>query len=150
MYSDGKTTDLINGSKWTRNPVTRKVETVIKRIMEIRFRQNTPAISEIKSFEDDLFNLIGNIEFRNARNEFQKSLANDLKKINSSPNIFIFADKITRNIYETLLDIFDKLMHDDITKTYNIYILYKFCISNEISRVRQSELTIKSDALFTT
>jgi hypothetical protein len=28
--------------------------------------------------------------------------------------------------------------------------LYKFCISNEISRVRQSELTIKSDALFTT
>ena len=60
------------------------------------------AILEMKPFEDDLFNLIDNIKFRNARNEFQESLANDLKKINSSPNIFVFADK-TRNIYETPL-----------------------------------------------
>ena len=43
-----------------------------------------PAILEMKPFEDDLFNLIENIKFRNARNEFQESLANDLKKINSS------------------------------------------------------------------
>ena len=44
-------------------------------------------------------------------------MANDLKKINSSNNIFIFADK-TRNIYETSLDTYDKLHHDNITKTY--------------------------------
>jgi hypothetical protein len=44
-------------------------------------------------------------------------LANDLKKINSSPNIFVFADK-TRNIYETPLDTYDKLLHNNITKTY--------------------------------
>ena len=75
------------------------------------------AILEMKPFEDELFNLIDNIKFRNARNEFQESLANDLKKINSSPNIFVFADK-TRNIYETPLDTYDKLMHDNITKTY--------------------------------
>ena len=76
-----------------------------------------PAILEMKPFEGDLFNLIENITFRNARNEFQESLANDLKKINSSPNIFVFADK-TRNIYGTPLDTYDKLMHDNITKTY--------------------------------
>jgi hypothetical protein len=39
------------------------------------------------------------IKFRNARNEFQESLANYLKKINSSSNIFVFVDK-TRNIYK--------------------------------------------------
>ncbi len=50
-------------------------------------------------------------------NQFQTSLANDLKKINSSPNIFVFADK-TRNIYETSLDTYNKLMHDNITKAY--------------------------------
>jgi hypothetical protein len=45
-------------------------------------------------------------------------LANDLKKINSSPNIFIFADK-TRNIYEASLGTYNnKLLHDNITKTY--------------------------------
>jgi hypothetical protein len=48
---------------------------------------------------------------------YKKSLANDLKKINSSPNIFIFADK-TRNIYEASLDTYNKLLHDNITKTY--------------------------------
>jgi hypothetical protein len=44
-------------------------------------------------------------------------LANDLKKINSSINISVFTDK-TKNIYETQLDTYDKLMHDNITKTY--------------------------------
>ncbi len=71
----------------------------------------------MKSFENDVINLIENIQFRNAENQFQTSLANDLKKINSSPNIFVFADK-TRNIYETSLDTYNKLMHDNITKAY--------------------------------
>ena len=42
---------------------------------------------------------------------------NELKKINSSDKIFVFADK-TRNIYETSLDTYNKLLHDNITKTY--------------------------------
>ena len=44
-------------------------------------------------------------------------MANNLKKINSSPNIFIFADK-TRNSYKTSLDTYNKLLHDNITKAY--------------------------------
>ena len=76
-----------------------------------------PIILEMKPFENDVINLIENIKFRNAENQFQISLANDLKKINSSPNIFVLADK-TRNIYDTPLDTYNKLMHDNITKTY--------------------------------
>ncbi len=76
-----------------------------------------PTILEMKSFENDVINLVENIKFRNAENQFQTSLANDLKKINSSPNIFVFADK-TRNTYETSLDTYNKLMHDNITKAY--------------------------------
>ncbi len=75
-----------------------------------------PTILEMKSFENDVINLIENIKIRNAENQFQRSLANDLKKINSSPNIFVFADK-TRNIYETSLDTYNKLMHDKATIT---------------------------------
>ena len=84
-----------------------------------RFPSNKtpPTILEMKSFENDVINLIENIKFRNTANQFQISLANDLKKINSSPNIFVFADK-TRNIYETSLDTYNKLMHDNITKAY--------------------------------
>ena len=61
--------------------------------------------------------LLESIKFRDTKNHFQENLANDLKKINSSDKIFIFADK-TRNIYETPLDTYNKLLHDNITKTY--------------------------------
>ena len=66
--------------------------------------KSPPSIPLLKPFEDDLIKLIENVKFRRPKDQFQTSLANDLKKINSSPNIFIFADK-TRNIYETSLNI---------------------------------------------
>ena len=72
---------------------------------------------ELKPFEKDVLKLLENIKFRDTKNHFQETLANELKKINSSDKIFIFADK-TRNIYETLLDTYNKLLHDNITKTY--------------------------------
>ena len=76
-----------------------------------------PTILELKPFEEDVLKLLENIKFRDTKNHFQETLANDLKKINSSDKIFLFADK-TRNIYETSLDTYNKLLHDNITKTY--------------------------------
>ena len=72
---------------------------------------------ELKPFEEDVLKLLENIKFRDTQNHFQENLANDLKKINSSDEIFVFADK-TRNIYETSLNTYNKLLHDNITKTY--------------------------------
>ena len=76
-----------------------------------------PTILELKPFEEDALKLLENIKFRDTKNHFQENLANDLKKINSSDKIFVFADK-TRNIYETSLDTYNKILHDNITKTY--------------------------------
>ena len=76
-----------------------------------------PTILELKPFEEDVLKLLENIKFRDTKNNFQETLANDLKKINLSDKIFVFADK-TRNIYETWLDTYNKLLHDNITKTY--------------------------------
>ena len=76
-----------------------------------------PTILELKPFKEDVLKLLENIKFRDTKNHFQENLANDLKKINSSDKIFVFADK-TRNIYETSLDTYNKLLHDNITKTY--------------------------------
>ena len=71
---------------------------------------------ELKPFEEDVLKLLENIKFRDNKNHFQETLANDLKKTNLSDKIFVFADK-TRNIYETSLDTYNKLLHDNITKT---------------------------------
>ena len=79
--------------------------------------KSPPTVLEIKPFEHDVLKLVESIQFRHIKDEFQETLANDLKKVNSSPNVFIFADK-TRNIYETSLDTYNKLMQENITKTY--------------------------------
>ena len=73
-------------------------------------------ILELKPFEEDVLKHLENI-FRDTKNHFQETLANNLQKINSSDKIFVFANK-TRNIYEASLDTYNKLLHDNITKTY--------------------------------
>jgi hypothetical protein len=73
----------------------------------------------MKAFEDDLAHMMENIQFRNVSNPFLNELDNDLKKIKSSPNIFVFADK-TRNIYETSAENYNKILKENVTKSYKV------------------------------
>ena len=65
----------------------------------------------MKNFEDDLVKIIENIN-----DEFLNSVEKDLKTINSSLNIFIFADK-SRNIYESSPAHYNKILKENATKT---------------------------------
>ena len=63
-----------------------KDENLIKRIRrKVHFFGNS---SEIETYD-----MVRNIEFRNVRNYFQDKLKEDLNKIRSSKNLFVFADK---------------------------------------------------------
>ena len=53
-----------------------------------------PQIMELKQFEDRLFTLIRNIEFRPYTNTFQDKLRRDIKDIEDSNYVFVAADKI--------------------------------------------------------
>ena len=53
----------------------------------------------LTNFEDDLLDMIQNISFKPAHNQFKDRLRDDIKTINSSKKAFIPADK-TRNIYQ--------------------------------------------------
>ena len=50
---------------------------------------------------------------------FLNVVADDLNKIKASPNVLIVADK-TRNIYESSPDNYQKLLSENITKTYKM------------------------------
>ena len=50
---------------------------------------------------------------------FLNKVNGDLKKINASKNVFVFADK-TSNVYETTPEVYNKLLAENITKTYKI------------------------------
>ena len=71
----------------------------------------------MEAFEKELLDIIPNIKHRSVIDAFQKKLKEDIPKIKQSPNIFVFADK-TGNIYEMPEQQHNKLLHDNVTKTY--------------------------------
>ena len=58
-----------------------------------------------------------NLRFKKVRNSFQDKLKRDVKKINSSDKVLVFADK-SRNVYELEKPEYDKLLRENITKSY--------------------------------
>ena len=82
-------------------------------------KKTPPQISEMVSFEKDLFNLIDNINYRQVSDTFQSQLKEDVKKINSSDKVFVKADK-TRNMYTLDKDNYCKLLKDNITQKYKV------------------------------
>ena len=76
-----------------------------------------PQHESLTNFENDLYEMIRNVTFKNYTNEFLKKLENDVKKINASKNMLISADKTT-NIYEVPAEQYEKLLNENITKSY--------------------------------
>ena len=71
----------------------------------------------LKAFEDELYEMIRNIEFTTSRDPFQSQLHRDVKNIRLSDKVLVFADKST-NLYELGKEEYNKLLNDNITKTY--------------------------------
>ncbi|KAJ8045258.1 hypothetical protein HOLleu_08228 [Holothuria leucospilota] len=66
---------------------------------ELKSRKCPPQVKELIPFEDDLAKLVENIDFRQVKFKFQAELSQTLKEINSSSNIYAFADK-SQNMYK--------------------------------------------------
>lgn len=83
------------------------------------FKSNStpPQHESLTAFENDLYEMIRNIAFRNHTNKFLKKLETDVEKINSSKDMLISADKTT-NIYEMSPEQYEKLLNENITKSY--------------------------------
>ena len=73
-----------------------------------------PQHDGLSAFEEDLYNMVKNIKFRNVRSNFQSRLTNDVTKINKSPNLFVPADKMN-NLYELSVDSYKKLLKENVT-----------------------------------
>ena len=61
--------------------------------------------------------IVNNIQFRDAQDEFQTQLNRDIQRIKSSTKAFIPADKTT-NLYELDETQHEKLIQNNITTTY--------------------------------
>ena len=57
------------------------------------------------------------VKFRRVLNPFQAQLAKDTNAINRSTTLYVPADKTT-NLYKVEVKDYEKLLHDNITTTY--------------------------------
>ena len=77
-----------------------------------------PQCRELQNFQNDLYNIITRIKYRKSKDNFQAKMKEDISKIKaSSPNVLVFADKMT-NIYQVSPSKYNKLLNDNVTKTY--------------------------------
>ena len=61
--------------------------------------------------------MIESIDFRRASNDLQRRLDKDIQKIKNSKDVIVPADK-TRNLYAVPKKKYDKLLRENITKSY--------------------------------
>ena len=76
-----------------------------------------PAVEEITQFENYLLLLIKNLKFKKVHIDFQMRLPDDIKEIKATSEMFVSADK-SRHIYKMEKDEYNKLLQDNISKTY--------------------------------
>ena len=84
------------------------------------FRSNKtpPYNNHLALFEKDMYELIRTVEFRKVNNQFLRRLRSDVREIKSSSDLLVPADKTT-NLYEMTKTDYNKLLNENITKSYN-------------------------------
>ena len=68
-----------------------------------------PKNEHLNAFENDMYDMVRNIEFENAKSSFQHQLQNDAKRIKQDLRLLITADK-TSNLYRLTTDEYNKLL----------------------------------------
>ena len=76
-----------------------------------------PQHKDLIEFEEDLPKSTSNVQSKRATNGFEERLKNDLRPIQSSEKLFLFADK-TRNTHKMEKSHYEKHLRDNITKIY--------------------------------
>ena len=76
-----------------------------------------PKNEHLNAFEEDLYDMVRNIEFKKINTVFQNQLNKDINMINKDSLLFIPADK-SNNLHKISKDTYSKLLQDKITKSY--------------------------------
>ena len=101
-------------------PISGQEETSNKETYGFKSRNSPPKVNELIPFEEGILNLIQNIEFDDnaSKCRFQRTLKTDIEtKIKKPNNLLIPADKTT-NYYSMNTATYEKLITENVTKTY--------------------------------
>ena len=100
-----------------------------------------PKNNQLNQFENDLYDMVQNIEFHKVISNFQARLSDDIRNIKKNPKLLIPADK-TNNLYELTADEQNKLLTENIWKTYKESNLSTMYTINAEAKVIAQDLKI--------
>ena len=103
--------------RWKALEFLGKFHSSDKIIYSSKSRNCPPIVQELENFENELLFMIKNIQFRKINNSFQSPMNEGIKQIKGDSKTFVPADK-SRNIYKMDREIYEKLLHENIIKTY--------------------------------
>ena len=93
-----------------------KFDNEIKETFGFKSKKCPPPCSDLVPFEKDLLDMVTSLKFRHVKHLFQRELSEDIRKIKSLPNVFVFYKR--NNIYKMSEDHHKKLLDDNFTQTY--------------------------------
>ena len=84
---------------------------------EFKSVKTPPKNEHFNAFEANLYDIVRKIELKRVTSEFQRKLSKDIKRIDEDLLLFNPAVK-TSNLYQLSKDTYNKLLTDNITKSY--------------------------------
>ena len=105
--------------RWKEYYFLKPQESSTKDTYGFKSKNSRPKINELTPFEEGMLDLIRNIKFKdNTKSTFQRKLDADIKNTIKKPNsLLIPADKTT-NYFEMNTTAYNKLIKENVTKTY--------------------------------
>ena len=98
-----KTECIIKRMRWKvpffQNDANNTSNKMVKETYRFKSKYHPGQCKELETFEKDLYNIVSSLKYRKPTDDFQEQKKEDISSINSSPDVFIFADK-TNNIYK--------------------------------------------------
>ena len=112
-----KTEHFLKRMRWKALQFDGKLPPSDKETYGFRTRKCPSTIEGLKKFEEDMWKLVRNIEFRYFSNDLQNKMKTDIQSIRQSGKVAVAADK-SNNLYKLDKKDYDKLINNSITSTY--------------------------------
>ena len=111
-----KTEDFLKRLRW-KAFFFENIDPEKKECFGFKTPHTPPQDDDLIEFENDMYEMMKSVEFKNTKNKFQYKLENDLEKIRKSGKVAVPADKTT-NLYLLNRAQYEKLLQNNVTKTY--------------------------------
>lgn len=128
-----KTEEFLRRMRWKAFHFLSPTTPADKKTFGFKSKNCPPTVEEMRTFEEGMINIIKNIAYKDVRCQFQQDLKKDISSIKNEERLFVKANK-SINFYKLDAPEYNRLLNDNITKTYKKAEKKKLNVINDEAR----------------